>query len=133
MANAKMENKKGNNKPRLLLVVSDVLIRDIFKKLLERSGYSTVAVEKAKNGVEVLKDECFDIVISDFDLHDGTGFEFFDSTKNICPGRINVLMITPGDPLNVYEVKKLNIRHIIEKPFSFEELLRIVKNSRLKN
>ena len=31
------------------------------------------------------------------------------------------------------EVKKLNIRHILEKPFSFEELLRILKNTRLRN
>lgn len=30
-------------------------------------------------------------------------------------------------------VKKLNIRHILEKLFSFEELLRIVKKTRLRN
>ena len=133
LARVKMDNANGITKPRLLLVVSDDLIRDIFTKLFERSGYYTVAVEKAKDGLETLKDECFDIVICDFDLHDSTGVEFFESTKNICPDRINILMITPGDLVNISEVKKLNIRHIIEKPFPFEELLRIVKNSRLKN
>ena len=122
-----------NTKPRLLLVVSDDLIRDIFKKLFERSGYNTMAVEKAKNGTETLKDECFDVVICDYDLHDVTGVEFFESTKNICPDRINILMITPGDLVNADEVKRLNIQNIIEKPFPFDELLRIVKNSRLKN
>jgi DNA-binding NtrC family response regulator len=123
--------KKDNAKPRLLLVVSDDLIRDIFRKLFERSGYYTVAVEKAKDGLETLNNECFDVIICDFDLHDSTGVEFFESAKNICPDRINILMTTPGDPLDVYEVKKLNIRNIIEKPFPFDELLRIVKNSRL--
>jgi DNA-binding NtrC family response regulator len=83
--------------------------------------------------LKTLNDECFDVVICDYDLHDGTGVEFFESTKNICPDRINVLMITPGDLVNADEVKRLNIRNIIEKPFPFEELLRIVKNSRLKN
>jgi two-component system, NtrC family, response regulator HydG len=122
-----MENTEGNDKKRLLLVVSDDLICDIFRQLLERSGYNTVAFEKAKNGVEVLKNECFDIVICDFDLNDGTGIEFFESTKDICPNRINILMTTPGDLINVSEVKKLNISHIIEKPFPFEELLSIVK------
>ena len=63
MAREKMDNANGITKPRLLLVVSDDLIRDIFKKLFERSGYYTVAVEKAKNGLETLKNECFDIVI----------------------------------------------------------------------
>jgi hypothetical protein len=32
-------------------------------------------------------------------------------------------MTTPGDPVNVYEVKKSKIHHIIEKPFPFEEPL----------
>ena len=129
MASVKKDIANGNPKPRLLLVVSDDLIRDIFRKLFERSGYYTVAVEKAKVGLETLKGECFDIVICDFDLHDSTGIEFFESAKDICPDRINILMITPGDPANVYEVKKLNIRHIIEKPFPFEELLRIVEGT----
>ena len=83
-------------------------------------------------GLKTLKDECFDIVICDFDLYDSTGVEFFESTKDICPDRINILMITPGDLMNVPGVKKLNIRHIIEKPFPFDELLKIVKNSRQK-
>ena len=133
MARVKMDNANGNTIPRLLLVVSDDLIRDIFTRLFERSGYYTVAVEKAKDGLETLRDECFDVIICDFDLHDSTGVEFFESAKNICADRINILMITPGDLVNISDVKKLNISHIIEKPFPFEELLRIVKNSRLKN
>jgi DNA-binding NtrC family response regulator len=128
----KADNTKGKTKPRVLLVVSDDLIRDIFTKLFVRAGYYTVAVERARKGFETLKNECFDIVICDFELHDSTGVEFFESTKDIYPDRINILMITPGDLMNVRGVKKLNIRHIIEKPFPFDELLKIVKNSRQK-
>ena len=133
MASVKKDNANEITKSRLLLVVSDDLIRDIFTQLFERSGYYTVAVEKAKDVLETLKDECFDIIICDFDLNDSTGIEFFKLTKNICTDRINILMITPGDLVNISDVKKLNIHHIIEKPFPFEELLRIIKNSRLKN
>jgi DNA-binding NtrC family response regulator len=124
-----MESTKRNTKPRILLVVSIDLIRNVFMELFERSDYYTVAVETAKEGLETLKDECFDFVICDFDLYDNTGIEFFESTKDICPDRINILMITPGDLMNVPGVEKLNIRHIIEKPFTFDELLKIVKNS----
>ena len=124
-----MNSFKGKTKQRLLLVVSDDLIRDIFTKLFVRSGYSTVAVEAAKEGLKTLKDECFDFVICDFDLYDSTGVEFYESIKDICPDRINILMITPGDLMNVLGVEKLNIRHIIEKPFPFDELLKIIKNS----
>jgi DNA-binding NtrC family response regulator len=71
-----MEKTKRNSKQRLLLVVSDDLIRDIFTKLFVRSGYYTVAVDTAMDGFKALKDECFDTVICDFDLYDSTGVEF---------------------------------------------------------
>ena len=126
-----MNGSKGKTKPRILLVVSNDLIRDIFRDLFERSGYYTLAVDTAMDGFKALKNECIDIVICDFDLYDSTGVEFFESTKDICPDRINILMITPGDLMNVPGVEKLNIRHIIEKPFTFEDLLIILKNSRM--
>ena len=125
----KADNTKGKTKPRVLLVVSNDFLRDIFKELFERSGYYIVAVDTAIDGFKALNDECFDIVICDFDLYDSTGVEFFESTKDICPDRINILMITPGDLMNVPGVEKLNIRHIIEKPFTFEDLLIILKKS----
>jgi DNA-binding NtrC family response regulator len=129
LARGKMDNANGITKPRLLLVESYDLIRDIFKELFERSGYYIVAVDTVRDGLKTLEDECFDVVICDYDLYDGTGVEFFESTKNICPDRINILMITPGDLVHVYDVKKLIIHHIIEKPFPFDELLRIVEDT----
>jgi len=125
----KKDNAKGNTKLRLLLVESNDLIRDIFRELFEKSDYHIVAVETAIDGFRILNDECFDIVICDFDLHDSTGLEFLKSIKNICPDRINILMINYGDLVNISEVEKLNIHRIIEKPFTFETLLRIVEKT----
>ena len=123
----KADNTKGKTKPRVLLVVSNDFLRDIFKNLFARSGYNTVAVDTAKDGFKALNDECFDIVICDFDLYDSTGVEFFESVKDVCPDRKNILMITYGDEVDITEEERLNIQNIIEKPIPFEELLRIVK------
>jgi two-component system response regulator HydG len=103
------------------------LIRDVLRELFERSGYNTAAVDTAKDGFKALNDECFDIVICDFDLYDSTGVEFFESVKDVCPDRKNILMITYGDEVDITEEERLNIQNIIEKPIPFEELLRIVK------
>ena len=124
-----MYNAKGTTKSRILLVVSNDLIRDIFMKLFERSGYYIVALDMARDGLKALKDECFDIVICDFDLYDSTGLEFFNSIKNICPEKTNILMITHGDLVNITAEERLNIHYVIEKPFPFEELLTIVENT----
>ena len=127
MASVNMDGSKGKIKPRILLVVSNDLIRDIFKELFEISGHNTVAVERASDGLKTLKNECFDIVICDFDLHDGTGVAFFGSAKDACPEKRNILMITYGDLENITHEESRNIHYVIEKPFPFEELLRIVE------
>ena len=106
MASVKKDNANRNTKPRLLLVESNDLIRDIFRELFEKHGYYIIAADTAKDGLKILNDECFDIVICDFDLYDNTGLDFLDSLKNICPNRTNVLMITYGDLVNISEVKK---------------------------
>jgi two-component system response regulator HydG len=125
----KKDNAKGTSKPRLLFVESNDLIRDIFRELFEKHGYFIIAADTAKDGLKILNDECFDIVICDFDLYDNTGLEFFESIKNICLDRTNILMINYGDLVNISVVENLNIHHIIEKPFSFETLLRIVEKT----
>jgi DNA-binding NtrC family response regulator len=133
MASAKMEHKTENSKPRLLLVDSNELIRDIFKMLFERLGYYAVTVRTAREGFNALNDENFDIVICDSYLHECNGIEFFQASKNYCKNTTNILMTTYGDVIDTSNINKLNVRHIIEKPFPFEELLRIIKNSHLKN
>ena len=124
-----MGDSKGKTKTTILLVVSNELIRDVFKELFERTGYNIVVVVKARDGLQTLKNYCFDIVICDFDLDDGTGVEFFVSAKNICPEKKNILMITYGDLENITEKEISNIHHIIEKPFLFEELKKIIEKS----
>jgi two-component system response regulator HydG len=128
MESEKMIGSKGNTTPTILLVVSNDLIRDVFKDLFERSGYNTVAADTAIDGFKALNDECFDIVICDFDLYDRNGVKFFESVKDVCPDKNNILMTTYGDMADIAEEERLNVHHVIEKPFPFEELLQIIKN-----
>jgi DNA-binding NtrC family response regulator len=128
-----MDHKTDNTKPRFLLVDSNELIRDIFKMLFERLGYYAVTARTAREGFKALNDGNFDIVICDFYLHASSGIEFFEACKNYCKNTTNILMTTYGDVIDTSNIKKLNVRHILEKPFPFEELLKIIKNSSHKN
>ena len=133
MAREKMDSANRTTKPRLLLVESNEFIRNALRTAFERSGYSIVVVETARDGSQVLNDDCLDVVISDYELMDSTGLNFLVSLKNVCPNKTNVLMITYGDLDNISETKNCGIHHIIEKPFSFEKLLRIVEGTPKNN
>ena len=55
MASVKKDNANGITKPRLLLVESNDLYAMSFGTAFERSGYSTVAVETARDGSETIE------------------------------------------------------------------------------
>jgi DNA-binding response OmpR family regulator len=94
LAKGKMDSANRNTKPRLLLVESNEFIRNALRTAFEKSGYSIVVVETARDGSQILNDDCLDVVISDYELMDSTGLNFLVSLKNICPNKTNVLMIT---------------------------------------
>jgi DNA-binding NtrC family response regulator len=114
-------------KPSLLIVESDDMIRNVLISALEKFGYSTIAVDTAEDGSQILNNKRFDVIISDYDLKDTTGLEFLKSLKSVYPDKTNVLMISYGDVENVSETKDYGIHHVIEKPFLFEELLNIIE------
>ncbi|MFN2127860.1 MAG: response regulator [Anaerolineales bacterium] len=118
-----------NTKPKILLVESNELLRDVLREVFENYGYCIVAVETAKDGSQILRDDCHDIVISDFDLKDRTGVEFFKSMKSVCSDKTTILMINYGDLDNISGAKKHGIHHVIEKPFLIRELLQIVEEA----
>jgi len=121
-----MGKANRNTKPKILLVESNDLLRNVFRDVFEKFGYYIVAVDTAKAGSQILGDDCHDIVISDFDLKDTTGEEFFESLKSVCSDKTTVLMVDYGDIDNISEAKKHGIHYIIEKPFLIRELLQIV-------
>jgi DNA-binding NtrC family response regulator len=123
-----MGNSKHNTKPKLLLVEPDEFIRNALRAAFYRMGYYIVAVDSKIHGQQILDVKCLDVIICDFDLYDGSGMEFLVSIKNVCPEKTTVLMITYGDLDNHSEAVKQGINHVVEKPFLFEKLLRIIEN-----
>ena len=122
-----MDRGQQNMGLKILLVEPNDFIRKAIRTAFVKTGHYTIAVDSVKDGRQILRDDCFDVVISDFDLYDETGTEFLESLKDIYPKTTAVLMITYGDLENHSIAKDRGIDHVIEKPFLFGKLLSIVK------
>lgn len=104
-------------KARVLLVEDSREIREALQEILEFEGYRITAVGTAEEGLEKLKTDCFDLVVSDFTLPGHTGAWMLGEA--VLAGRLDehraILMTAHPDPGTRFKV--------MSKPIDFEEFL----------
>ncbi|NPV44734.1 MAG: sigma-54-dependent Fis family transcriptional regulator [Firmicutes bacterium] len=114
---------------KVLLVDDEAKIREILKLVLEKEGYQ---VNTAKNGSEalnILRDEYFDVMITDLKMPKMDGLELMREIKQ--KGiKVNVIFITAyADIKDAVEAIKLGAFDYLEKNFKMEELLSVIKQA----
>ena len=63
---------------RLLIVGDDFLSREMMHQLFVRSGDTPVSVESGKEALAMMSDKQFDVVLTDINLPDMSGFELYE-------------------------------------------------------
>jgi DNA-binding NtrC family response regulator len=84
---------RRGDRPRVLLVDDDEVIRRLMKKIIEGRGMSCTAVESAEEAIPVMEQELFDALVLDKNLPGMDGVELAGLARRIQPG-VPVLMIT---------------------------------------
>ena len=107
-----LKNKKT------LLVDDDGLIRDSLDMAFTSRGCDIKTVESAEEGLEALKQEHFDIIVSDFKLPGMNGMEFFKTTGACRKDSVHVLISGNVQEDELEDKGKLGIHEFVEKPFT---------------
>jgi len=118
---------------KILLVDDDEWIRDSLSLFFEAEGCNLQTFETAEEGMEAVKHQAYDIVISDYKLPGMDGLEFLRRIKERLPNAIEILITAYGNNEIVREAKNIGVQDIIPKPFTSENvemsLARITENS----
>ena len=83
---SKLKNKK------ILLVDDDEWIRDSLTLYFDTEGCQMIAVETAEEGIELLKQQDYDIILLDYKLPGIDGLTFSREIQEICPDAIKILI-----------------------------------------
>ena len=110
-------------KVKTLLVDDDELIRDSLNLAFRLNSCFLQPVKTAEDGLKALKNEHFDIIISDFKLPQMDGLKFFKLVKTIHPNCLKVLISACIDANTESEAFVSGAHKIIEKPFSIKALV----------
>lgn len=114
---------------KILVVDDDSSIRNMLSIVLKKNGYNVVCSETSEAALKKLKNETFDMIITDIKMPGISGIDLLKKIKTIHP-EIPVIMITAFASANdAVEAMKLGAEDYITKPFNLDELKLIIEKS----
>lgn len=122
---------------KILVVDDEVVVCGSVGKILRKEGHEIECVLTAQEGLNLVEQERFDLIITDLMLPKMSGMEFLEIARRRWPG-INVIMITGYATVkNAVQALKLGAFDFIPKPFTPDELrsaaARALERQRLAN
>jgi DNA-binding response OmpR family regulator len=110
-------------RPVILLVEDDRDIRDMMCTLLELAGFAVVACETAESGLDALREQKFDLVLSDYALPGFSGDWLLETAEAEGLLQDTPVLIVTAHP----DVKLARPYEVIQKPFDLDELVERIR------
>lgn len=117
--------------PRILLIEDEAAIRRVLIKILteENNAYEVEEAVDGLEGVELLKDQDFDLVLCDIKMPKMDGVEVLEAVKKIKPEIPFVMISGHGDLDTAVNTMRLGAFDYISKPPDLNRLLNTVRNA----
>ncbi len=124
------ENKSSAiGKANILVVDDEEIVHASLKRILSKVGHHVQAVFSAREGLDLLDNQPFDLVIVDLMMPEMNGIQFLETLATRALGQ-SVIMVT-GYPTISTAVKALRLGALdyVAKPFTRKELLSPVQRA----
>ena len=114
---------------KVLIVDDEKSIRITLGEFLKREGYEVKTADEAETALNMCREDCFDIILSDILLPKISGIDLLDKLMKICPAS-KVIMIT-GEPniSSATEALRLGACDYLFKPVNKETVIKSVNNA----
>ena len=113
-----------------ILIVED---RDSLRRMLERAltqeGYEVTTAADGPEGIRRVREQPFDLVLTDLKLPDASGLEVLAASRDAQP-RVPVVVLTGyGTVGTAVEAMKLGAFDFLEKPVELDDLARLIERA----
>ena len=110
----------------ILIVDDEENIRSLLQEKLEDSGYQVTAADDGKSALKLLKDQQFDLLLTDIIMPDTDGLELIRYVKEHFPDLKIIAMSAGGQLTNaelyLHPAESLGADLRFNKPFDLDEL-----------
>jgi len=120
-----MEGAKG----KILIVEDEKSMRDVLSILLEDEAYQVTTASDGTEGIELIRNNIFDLVITDIKMPKADGFEVLKNVKEVSPNTLVIMITAFGTTESAIDAMKKGAYDYVHKPFKIDEIRLIVKNA----
>ena len=113
--------------PSILIVEDEAKMQRLLELNLAEEGYTTRTVSDAEKGLNFLRQERVDLVLTDLRLPGMNGLEFLQAAKRINALLPVVVMTAYGTVETAVDAMKAGASDYVLKPFSMEEIKLVVR------
>jgi len=114
---------------KILIVEDEQSMRDVLRILLEGEGHEIAAASDGAEGLDLIRKDIFDLVVTDLRMPGADGFEILRATQEVAPETMVIMMTAFGTIESAIEAMKLGAYDYVHKPFKIDEIRLIVRNA----
>ena len=122
-----MQAESASTALKILLVEDEADIADPIADVLSEEGHRVAVEYDGAKGMERLRTQAYDLMISDIRLPEVDGMTLFRWARTHAPSTAVILMSAYGSIPEAVASLRQNAFHYLRKPFDVEELLRTVE------
>jgi len=116
-------------KTRILLVEDEKITHNSICTALEKQGYDCVGVYNLKDALNTIRQQPFDLILSDVMLPDGTGIDFLEEVRKYLFSVPFVVLTASGKKSLMQDALAHGASDFLTKPFNLENLPTIIERN----
>lgn len=117
------------SKRKILVVDDEKSIREILHIFLKEEGYKVTLADNGQSGLNALRNDIFDLIITDLKMPKSSGIELLKAIKEESPETVVVIITAFGSTESAVEAMKLGAFDYIQKPFKIDDIRLVIKNA----
>lgn len=114
---------------KALVIDDDKATLDLLKYQLEAEGFRTTTADCGEKGLSFIQENEYDIILTDLNLPDISGFEMVRRSKEVAPDTEIIMVTGFGSTEKAIEATKAGAFYYVEKPVEFKELLVLIEKA----
>jgi two-component system response regulator HydG len=114
---------------KILLVEDDLTFAQLLQGFLQKHGHDTTFAQNIKSGFKLIEQKTFDLLLLDYRLPDGTGFDVLTKARETGLTAPVIIMTSFNDVRTAVKAIRSGVFDYITKPVNPEELLMIMRNA----